>query len=263
MEYPHDRGAGQMFEPGKTDIGRQGVLIMRQASIIAIAAAVSAGAATAQYTHVHSASGGEASHSQILSSALGGSFSHSGSRDFSNGTVHADRIQDDKSFFDAIFNPGVKTDQIWNAGQYNATMIGHEAAYSHTFGFVEGSSGNTNNFQGLLRSDDMGSSASVVLDGDFRWAIKNDQKDGGHLFTSREKDNHGKDDHMVAYQLLKNGNFFGYALFFEDLKNCPDSDYNDVAVLLTLVPTPQAAMMGLTGLGGLGLLAGRRRRESM
>lgn len=229
---------------------------MRQASIIAIAAALSAGGVSAQYTNIHSPSWGEKSHAKLLASALGGTFNAATSKDFSNGDVYADRLKD-SSYYSA-------TDQVWQAGTYHATMVGREAAYKHTFGYVEGDKGNLGSFTGVLRSDEIGSSATVSLDDEFRWAIKNDsQYDHGHLFTSREKDNPGNDDHMTSYALLRNGAIFGYALFFEDLKNCPDSDYNDVAVILTLVPTPQAAMLGLTGLGGIGLMAGRRRRESI
>lgn len=225
---------------------------MRLASIITVAAALSAGGASAQYTTVYAPPGGEANHAKILASALGGTFGSVASRDYSNGSIYADRIKDN-------------ADQLWDAGRYHATMVAREAGYTHTFGFVEGDKGKLGHFQGVLRSDEIGSKATVSLDDTFRWAIKNDQQfDGGQLFTSRQKDNPGNDDHMVAYKLLDAaGKFFGYALFFEDLKNCPDSDYNDVAVILTLVPTPQAAMLGLTGLGGVGLLAGRRRRETL
>lgn len=228
---------------------------MRQASIITIAAALSAGGAVAQYTSVHSAPWGEKNHSQILASALGGTFNHAGGKDLSNGSIFADRIKDSSH--------SSPTDQVWSAGTYHARMVGREAGYKHTFGYIEGSKGNFGDFEGLLRSDQIGSEASVTIDSDFRWAIKNDQAFGGHLFTSRDKDNYGDDDHMTSYALLRNDAIFGYALFFEDLKNCSDSDYNDVAVILTLVPTPQAAMLGLTGLGGIGLLAGRRRRETL
>lgn len=216
--------------------------------------ALTAATASAQYTSVSAASGGELGHSQILAHALGGTFNNSGSRDFSNGSVFADRIKD-TSWFDS-------TDQIWAAGKYNAKVVAKEADYSHTFGFVSGKSGNLNSgFQGLLDTDNIGSSTSVTLSGDFRWAIKLDQQDGGRLFTSRNKDNYNDRDHMVSYALYNNGgNIFGYALFFEDKKHNSDKDFNDVAVLLTLVPTPQAAAMGLLGLGSLGVMAGRRRR---
>lgn len=234
---------------------------MRQASIIAIAAAVSAGAASAQYTTVHAPSWGEASHAQILSSALGGSFSAATSKDYSNGTIYADRMKDSTS-------NSIGSDRYWAAGTYHAKMVAKEAAYSHTFGTVEGTygGGHLGSYQAFLNSSDIGSEATISMDEDFRWAIETDTGSNHHsdiLFTSRDWDNVSSRDHMVSYKLLRDGNLFGYALFFEDLKYCPDKDYNDVAVILTLVPTPQAAMMGLTGLGGLGLLAGRRRRESM
>lgn len=229
---------------------------MRLATTIMAVLALSAGAASAQYTNLHAAAWGEKSHSQILSSALGGTFAAATSKDFSNGDVYANRIKDSAWYS--------SNDQVWNAGTYHATIVAREAAYTHTFGYVEGTKNNLGGFTGLLRSDELGSKASVTLDSDFRWAIKVDPQFGGRLYTSREHDNADCDDHMTSYELLRDGKLFGYALFFEDLKRYhSDKDYNDVAVLLTLVPTPQAAMMGLTGLGGLGLLAGRRRRETL
>ncbi len=233
---------------------------MRQACIISIAASLAAGAATAQYTNVRLLENGEANHAQILASALGGTFSAAASRDYSNGTIYADRMKDSA-------HNSIGTDRYWAAGTYHAKMVASEAGYSHTFGAVAGTygGGNLGGYQAFLDSDQIGSEATITMNQDFRWAIDVDggkhQKDT--IFTSRDWDNAGSLDHMVSYKLLRDGNLFGYALFFEDIKYCPDKDYNDVAVILTLVPTPQAAMMGLTGLGGLGLLAGRRRRESL
>lgn len=216
--------------------------------------ALSAASASAQYTSISAASGGERGHSQILALALGGSFDNSGSRDLSNGSTFADRMRDTSW--------SRSTDQVWAAGTYKARVIAKEADFSHTFGFVSGRSGNLGGgFQGLLDTDSVGSSTSVTLAGDFRWAIKLDQQDGGRLFTSRNKDNANDRDHMVSYALYNGGgNLFGYALFFEDKKHNSDKDFNDAAVLLTLVPTPMAAGMGLLGLGGLGVMAGHRRR---
>ncbi|MEO1584923.1 MAG: PEP-CTERM sorting domain-containing protein, partial [Planctomycetota bacterium] len=70
-------------------------------------------------------------------------------------------------------------------------------------------------------------------------------------------------DHMVTYAIYEQDHLTGFALFFEDLhKHHSDKDFNDAAVLLSLVPTPQAAGLALAGLGGVGLTAARRRRNS-
>lgn len=237
---------------------------MRFLTAISAAAALAATTAEAQYTHVRAPSHGEANHAQILASALGGTFSAATSVDYSNGSIYADRMKD---------NTGTigRGDRYWAAGTYHAKMVASEASYTHTFGAVEGTigGGHLDTYAAVLDSGNIGSQATITMDEDFRWAIEADSghrrwyDDGIDLYTSREWDNAGDKDHMVAYTLKRDGNVFGYMLFFEDLKYCPDKDYNDVAVLLTLVPTPQAAMMGLTGLGGLGLLAGRRRRETV
>jgi len=201
------------------------------------------------YTNVRSPSHGEASHADILANAFGGSFSASG-RDFSNGSISAVRNRD--------FSHHGNDDRIWDAGNYTAKMIASENSRDSSFGYINGTHGG--HFQELFDSDDLGAEASVSTSNDFRWAIKVDGWIWDSVYTSRDADNWGK-DMMVSYSLYNNsGNFIGSFLFFEDKKHGSDKDFNDVAVLLTLVPTPQAATMGLLGLGGIGVLAGRRRR---
>jgi len=201
------------------------------------------------YTHVRNPSGGEASHAQILASAFGGAFSASG-RDFTNGSISAIRNAD--------YSSSGNDDRIWNAGNYTAKMIASENSRSSSFGYINGTHGG--NYQELFDSNDLGAEANVSTSSDFRWAIKVDGWIWDSVYTSRDADNWGK-DMMVSYSMYNaSGSLIGSFLFFEDKKHNSDKDYNDVAVLLTLVPAPQAATMGLLGLGGLGVLAGRRRR---
>lgn len=213
-----------------------------------IGLSLSAGAALADnnYTNVRDA-GSEPGHAAILSSALGGNFSASG-LDFSNGSITAVRNRDAGRF---------SGDQIWSAGSYNAKIVGNHGSNDALFGYVNGNRGGS--FQTLLNAEDVGSMASTTMDEDFRWAIKVDGFIWDHVYTSREHDNYGK-DMMVSYSLYNGaGSMIGSMLFFEDKKHFSDKDFNDVAVLLSIVPSPQAA-----GLGALALLSGLsliRRRD--
>lgn len=212
---------------------------------------MSAGVAVADnddYTRIHSPNNGEYTHAQILSNALGGTFSASG-RDFSNGSINAIRNRDSGY----IHN----TDQIWSAGTYNAKIIGNQGSNDAEFGYVNGTHGG--HFRSLLDAEAIGSSTSTTRDDDFRWAIKVDGFIWDSVYTSRDHDNYGK-DMMVSYTLYNASNaIIGSVLFFEDKKHFSDKDFNDVAVLLSIVPAPQAAAMGgLTLLAGFGMT--RRRR---
>ena len=190
------------------------------------------------YTTVRDA-GSEPGHASILSSALGGNFSASG-LDFSNGTISAVRNRDSGMY---------SGDQIWSAGSFNAKIVGNHGSYDSLFGYVNGDRGG--NFQTLLDAQDVDSSASTTINDDFRWAIKVDGFIFDHVYTSRERDNYDK-DMMVSYSLYNAaGSMIGSMLFFEDKKLFSDKDFNDVAVLLSIVPTPQAA-----GIGALALLGG-------
>lgn len=201
------------------------------------------------YTHVRAPSHGEASHADILATAFGGSFSAMG-RNFSNGSITAIRNKD-SGYCDT-------GDQIWDAGNYCTKLIAAENCDDVKFGYVKGTHGG--NFREIFDDNDIGAMSSVTVDRDFRWAIKVDGWLWDSVYTSREDDNWGK-DMMVSYTMYNaGGSKIGSFLFFEDTKHNSDKDFNDIAVLLCLVPAPQAASMGLLGLGGLGVLAGRRRR---
>ncbi len=220
---------------------------MKTAATLAVAAGLLAATATAQYTTVRAPSGSELSHAEILGNALGQSFTSTGNRgrDLTSGSIFADRISD-------------SVDQLWTGGFARATIIGKQAGYSHTFGFVQNGV-----FNGLLDTDDIGASTSVRhIDGKFEWALQVDEKNGGDLWRSKNSRNSDHKDHMVTYALYENNSLTGYVLFFEDLPSwCSDKDFNDAGVLLTIVPTPHAAGLALAGLGGFGLTAARRRRS--
>lgn len=224
---------------------------MKYAAFIAAAVTITAGTASAQFTGVRAPRAGEANHAEILSRALGGTFDRVEKRDYTNGSITASRMHDRKR----------DNDRIWDAGTYHVETIAHEAGYTHTIGVIAGEGRNFDNFENVVRSNELGSQQTVSVDSEFRWALKVDPQFGGNLFTSRGHDNADCVDHQVSYRLANsNGDLFGYALFFEDIYGGGDRDYNDAAVLLTIVPTPQAAMLGFAGIGGLGVFGGRRRR---
>lgn len=216
-------------------------------STLFVTCCLASGAHAQQYTALAAPPRGELGHADILARALGGSFNTLGNRNLTNGSIIADRIQD----------RGPNNDQVWNAGRYNATVIAEQTSRTHSFGTLPDVS--LESYSPLLNSEALGLTSTVELDEAFRWAIQSSE--GDSMLVSRNMDNPGSADAVVTYRLLNAaGEAFGFALFFED---GADGDFNDVGILLTqpvLAPTPQAASIGLLGLGSLGLLAGRRRR---
>ncbi len=190
-------------------------------------------------------------HGELLARALGGTFNASG-LDFSNGSINAVRNKD--------FGSLASTDQVWKAGNYRARLVaGEEYGRVSSFGYLDRAHSNGRPFVSVFDADDIGARSLLSMDHQFRWAI---QRTDGEVYTSLASDQHGR-DMMVSYSLFDaRGKSIGSMLFFEDRLLTHNKDYNDVAVLLTLVPTPQAATLGLLGLGSMGVLAGRRRREA-
>jgi hypothetical protein len=93
----------------------------------------------------------------------------------------------------------------------------------------------------------------------------------GKLYSSEEEQNFFDLDHMVTFQILKDGKGTGtYALAWEDARFLGDRDYQDLVVQVTgvktfnsppspvLVPAPAAMALGSLGLGFVGWL--RRSR---
>ena len=212
---------------------------------------------------------GEASQSQMLSGIFGGSFTSmgqvsafdgrsggSGTVDigFTNGSISAMRVGDmgGGSSTNLLGLSAAMNDQAFAAGSYRASVIGHNSSLAHEFGVMENGS-----FRSLLSSSDEGD-ATIHPKGEFTWAI---QTSNGGQFSSDDAMNGGT-DHMVTYALYDaQQNLIGAVLFFEDWGGAgSDYDFNDLGILLTLAPTPNAALLGLAGLGGIGLANGRRRR---
>ncbi|MEO1583858.1 MAG: hypothetical protein AAFR96_04705, partial [Planctomycetota bacterium] len=169
----------------------------RNHALLAAALTAAAGTAAAQYTHVKSPPRSEMSHAQILAGALGESFGAAGKRDLASDSFYADRIKDSH-------------DQIWGGGHALATVIGKQAGYGHTFGYVQ-----DGDFNALLRTEDIGESTSVKIDGLFEWALHVDEQNTGDLWRSRKSKNRDHRDHMVTYAIYEHEHLTGFALFFE------------------------------------------------
>lgn len=217
---------------------------------IAIGLSLLAGSALADgFTGVHAPPGVERTHAQILSDALGGAFSASG-LNLTNGSVTAYRNQD-------VGGLG-STDEVWKARKYRAKLIGNED-YGRVsdFGYVDRAHSNGRPFVSVFSTDTVDARAFLDMEHQFRWAIL---RSDGEVFTSLASDQHGRDQ-MVSYSLVNSlGESIGSVLFFEDHLLSDNKDFNDVAVMLTLTPTPQAASLGALGLMGIAV-GGRRRRS--
>jgi len=223
----------------------------RTCGLAVLVSALTGSALGDDFTVIHAPPAAERTHAEILSSALGGSFSSAG-LNFNNGSISAIRNRD---------IGGIQsTDQVWKQGSYRAKLVANEE-YNRVsaFGYLDRAHNNHDNlFVSVFDTDTVGTRALVSPEHQFRWAI---QKTDGEVLTSLNTDQSGR-DMMVSYSLFNTlGQTIGSMLFFEDHRRSNNKDFNDIAVLLTLAPTPQAAALGLLGLGGMGVLAGRRRRN--
>lgn len=240
-------------------------------SLIALLAAAAASPALGQsLTVVNEPWPGEATHAQMLADAFGGSFTSLGTTEgtnynassantltdigFTNGSFTALRVADaGNSMAPNLTSLASGSDSIFAGGSYDAISLGGYSALSHEFGYMTDSG----EFRSLIASSDI-SNNDHHPNSEFQWAFSTSN---GETFSSNSDMNNGK-DHMISYAIYDaQNNFIAAVLFFEDWAGSgSDWDYNDFSVMLTLAPTPQAAMLGLAGLGGIGLAAGRRRR---
>ncbi|MEO0476284.1 MAG: hypothetical protein AAF085_10015 [Planctomycetota bacterium] len=235
-----------------------------------LAAALVAPALGQSLTVVNEPWPGEATHAQMLADAFGGTFTSTGTvagvnynasssntltdAGFTNGSFTAIRVADNGgSMAPNLTSLATGSDSVFASGSYEAVSLGGYSSLSHEFGYMS----ETGDFRSLIASSD-----SFANDyhpkADFEWAMRSSN---GNTFSSDSDANAGL-DHMVSYSIYNDQNqFIAAVLFFEDFGgDGSDWDYNDFSVMLTLAPTPQAAMLGLAGLGGIGIAAGRRRR---
>ncbi len=235
-----------------------------------LVAAVAAPSLAQSLTVVNEPWPGEANHAQMLADAFGGTFTSLGTVEgtnyktsssttltdvgFTNGSFTALRVADAGGSMAPNLNSlSSGTDAMFARGSYDAVSMGGYSALSHEFGYID----QNGSFRSLLSSTDTGGNV-FHPDQQFEWAFRTSN---GTTFSSDSSAN-GDRDHMVSYAVYDSqDNFIAAVLFFEDWGgDGSDWDYNDFSVMLTLAPTPQAAMLGLAGLGGIGLAAGRRRR---
>lgn len=210
--------------------------------------------ALAAYTPINPpvASVKEASHECVLEHAYGGDFSLVGGLNYTNGTVTAERIDDD-------------LDQIYGVGMYDFLMLGEFGVFDEIFGYLPGDSGGS--FMTLFDVggeyyDATGSATDVQMDDSFRMA----RTGMGGTQTSKSSDNYLGSDQVVTYRvtgLPDQGDKMVYVVFFEDMSNQygpSDYDYNDLIVQITHLGdhTPEPAALGLL-LAGAGVLLLRRR----
>lgn len=239
-------------------------------AIALLAAATAAPSLAQSLTVVNEPWPGEATHAQMLADAFGGTFTSTGTAEgvnyktsssntltntgFTNGSFTAVRVADSGgSMAPNLTSLATGSDSIFARGSYDAMSLGGYSALSHEFGYMDESG----DFRSLLASSDINNN-DFHPKGEFQWAF---QASNGETFSSDSDMNEGR-DHMVSYAIYNDQNeFIAAVLFFEDWGgDGSDWDYNDFSVMLTLAPTPQAALLGLAGLGGVGLAAGRRRR---
>ena len=227
----------------------------------------------AGFTPVWGPAEGEASQAEILQSIYspGIPWTPFGSRvdgfgravDLSNGSLRATRI-DDFGLGGMLPVNGVQTgqadDSIWAGGPAGATAEARYAAYSQRFGYDLDGDGT-----GYINLFDVGGSEmDVTGDGTlnpgpeqtYAWGRSGD---GGTYFSDPARNINGL-DHLVTYRLTGvNDDQNHWVLFWEDLVDLGDRDYNDLAVTIAApVPEPQSALLTIIGLG----LAAARRRHA-
>ena len=238
-----------------------------------IACATSVGTAWADFTPVLDSRGSERSHLEIFSDfySPGTAWQTTGDRtdgsgswiDMTNGVLTATRVDDFgySGTLDAR-QPyfGQFDDESWTGTLLTFTAVARYASNTQEFGYaLDGDergyrqlfnvSGNKSNVHG---------SATLALEPGESVSFMRDGNKGGQWSSSSSENSDGL-DHMVAYSITGfNDDLTRWMLFWEDLPQNGDRDYNDLAVeVTTRVPEPGT---GVTLVLACGVLAIMRRR---
>jgi len=246
-------------------IRKQWVSSLAVLGVLAVAATqAQAGFTTVQKSKRKS----EATHEQILERVYGGNFSAAGDGvSYTNDAgVTVSRLAD---------NGSGQTDESWDADVQSAKAVASFARQKQSFGYFGGASGGdfTKMFDVAGKNFDVaGAATDVSLDGAVRFGRG---ENVGKAFSSLAGENRDGQDHLVSYQVTGlDEETPTFLLFWEDKagKNS-DWDYNDMVVEVQtaaaaaapgtgeplLIPVPSAAWTGLSGLLGLGAIAGFKK----
>ena len=241
------------------------VVVTSVALLLVVARAGPAGANS--YTTIMPPPVGEDSHLDIFSSvyaAYGGTFVANG-LDFENAGagISARRVWDTDDGDDTIhvfLGDETGVDQIWTDGTAMVTASAKFADLSQSFGWNDNGGATGSGYVELLTEADIGGpSVDIMIMGDFLWGI---QPNGDEWWSAIDQ-NSDTTDHLITYYVeglpdAAPGEAV-WLLFWEDLPDAGDADYNDFVVELRAIPEPSAFL--LVG-GGLTALAAIRRRRS-
>lgn len=229
------------------------------------------GTAKADFSPVHDS--GEPNHFDIFEGIYspGTAWTTFGSRtdgegdvvDLTNGTLTAIRVDDygiGGNLNLSSGNPGDADDARWSGGLIDSVARARFAGYQQEFGvgFVGPETMTVLNLFNVSGSGlAVTGSGSLSFSEPAEWVWVRDGD--GDQYISDAFFNGDDADHMVTYQVrgFEDG-LTHWMLFWEDLPNLGDVDYNDLVVEVTGPSVPEPSSIGLMGLGAMALLARRK-----
>jgi hypothetical protein len=220
------------------------------------------------YTPLSGPPTGEDSHLQIISdiyASYGGTFVQNGV-DFENAVagISVKRVFDaDDGDLTLHILVGDETgiDQVWTDGTAMVRASAKFADLTQSFGWNNNGGASGTGYVELLNESHIGGPpVDVMITGDFLWGIE----PNGDTWWSNIGENSDATDHLMTY--LVEGlsdlpmNEKVWLLFWEDLPNAGDADYNDFVIELQAIPEPGTLLLVGAGLLALGAFRNRRPR---